>query len=824
MKEKQLKWLKYDLHMHSHHSSKKDGNRVKNMSAKEYVDTLISRDVDVFSVTDHNIYSKEYYAELREYITDKDIKLIDGVELDVYVDTNFFQMGVYFAPNEKPDQIEKAIKKIYNNGNKPTISCIISELLKLSIKFILIPEGDKARGVTQLVKHFDTFTYVEITKYAMYKIFSGYDVKENFDKDSQNRWASNFFKSTQKFEQLLPLKNDDEINVIMSNIKKKIKSNEIQLDEDETIIYDYIIKYGQYFTYFSFSDWHNAEKYEPPKNNFIFGSLETYFESFEIGVLDPTSRIKISFENEIPILGSIINSVSFTINDEQQTVFFSPGLNVIVGKRGSGKSLLVSVIERLKDGKHSGLEKYKKNYKVSNIIGKNYGKVDILLGSLSKMAVLEQNEIRNIYENPDYVTNSITSKFPEINELNMTALYLIRDLLMKLKPTNPNHKSLTSNIMQIKKNDNYFLAHFPLINSSNFTKNIKNGVEFMEAAINDLKNIGYNPSELTLKISELKIIANIYAKKLNLFNQLITVNNQRITSRNETAGEIEKINRNNRVEIGQSLEVLKVNLSNLLRFKKLEYLLKNFRIDSLPVEKKREGKYLFITSYRFPEDLNEVVLQKATAEIKKIKVENDVDRLKKYLWGDVDLLSNKTLGEEFKKFLNEDIFIPKKDFYQIEKLDTAVDDISNSIDVENLESNKSIINLNNTSLGTKSVAYLDMMFDSDEPIMLLDQPEDNIDNDYISKFLVPIIKSKKTDKQLIFVTHNPSVAVYGDAFNYIFSSNEDNKIAYQNYFIESAQDREKILSILDGGKPSFSNRNQKYGNILGEEEHGNIDN
>ena len=98
--------------------------------------------------------------------------------------------------------------------------------------------------------------------------------------------------------------------------------------------------------------------------------------------------------------------------------------------------------------------------------------------------------------------------------------------------------------------------------------------------------------------------------------------------------------------------------------------------------------------------------------------------------------------------------------------------------------------------------------------------EDNIDNEYISKVLVPNIKEKKKIKQLIFVTHNPSVVVYGDAFNYIYAENND-KINYSNYLIEKTEDKEKLLNILEGGRRSFSNRNQKFGNILGEEEYGN---
>ena len=68
---------------------------------------------------------------------------------------------------------------------------------------------------------------------------------------------------------------------------------------------------------------------------------------------------------------------------------------------------------------------------------------------------------------------------------------------------------------------------------------------------------------------------------------------------------------------------------------------------------------------------------------------------------------------------------------------------------------------------------------------------------------------------MIFITHNPSVAVYADSFTYIYASNND-RIEYRNYYIESYQDKEGILDILDGGSFSFSDRNLKYGDIKGE--------
>ena len=52
-------------------------------------------------------------------------------------------------------------------------------------------------------------------------------------------------------------------------------------------------------------------------------------------------------------------------------------------------------------------------------------------------------------------------------------------------------------------------------------------------------------------------------------------------------------------------------------------------------------------------------------------------------------------------------------------------------------------------------------------------------------------------------------------------TNDGKNIDYTNYIIEKKEDKEQLINILEGGRPSFSNRNHKFGNILGEEEYDN---
>ena len=56
--------------MHSYYSKSKDKTRVKQMSAKDYVDALLDKGINIFSITDHDVYSSSYYDDIRKYIID----------------------------------------------------------------------------------------------------------------------------------------------------------------------------------------------------------------------------------------------------------------------------------------------------------------------------------------------------------------------------------------------------------------------------------------------------------------------------------------------------------------------------------------------------------------------------------------------------------------------------------------------------------------------------------------------------------------------------------------------------------------------------------
>lgn len=145
------------------------------------------------------------------------------------------------------------------------------------------------------------------------------------------------------------------------------------------------------------------------------------------------------------------------------------------------------------------------------------------------------------------------------------------------------------------------------------------------------------------------------------------------------------------------------------------------------------------------------------------------------------------------------------------------------------------------SPGKKALVLLKLLIslaESKSPI-LIDQPEDDLDNKSISDDLITFIKKKKIERQIIVVTHNANVVVAGDAeqvivanqrgnttpnhefrFEYRAGSIEDNLPVCDDSgetilgLLNSQGIQQHICDILEGGEKAFAKRKNKY-NIKG---------
>jgi hypothetical protein len=126
--------------------------------------------------------------------------------------------------------------------------------------------------------------------------------------------------------------------------------------------------------------------------------------------------------------------------------------------------------------------------------------------------------------------------------------------------------------------------------------------------------------------------------------------------------------------------------------------------------------------------------------------------------------------------------------------------------------------LDSLSTGQKATAVLLLLLLESEAPLVVDQPEDDLDNRFITEGVVPIMRQEKRRRQFVFSTHNANIPVLGDAelILGLAASGEGReghaKIAPEHMgSIDSKPVRELVEEILEGGKDAFEMRRSKYG-------------
>lgn len=105
-----------------------------------------------------------------------------------------------------------------------------------------------------------------------------------------------------------------------------------------------------------------------------------------------------------------------------------------------------------------------------------------------------------------------------------------------------------------------------------------------------------------------------------------------------------------------------------------------------------------------------------------------------------------------------------------------------------------------------------LLVDKDDIPIVIDQPEENLDNQTIFRILVKCIKKAKERRQVIMVTHNPNLAVVCDAEQIIHASCDKtaSRFDYESGAIENPYIKDMVVQILEGTEPAFRNRQSKY--------------
>lgn len=112
-----------------------------------------------------------------------------------------------------------------------------------------------------------------------------------------------------------------------------------------------------------------------------------------------------------------------------------------------------------------------------------------------------------------------------------------------------------------------------------------------------------------------------------------------------------------------------------------------------------------------------------------------------------------------------------------------------------------------------------ILVDRSQTPIVLDQPEENLDNETVSTFLVPAIRTARNHRQVIIVTHNPNLAVYCDADQVILAELDRvaARISYRSGAIEQTEVRTWLINVLEGTGRAFVKRHLVYSIGVGGE-------
>lgn len=785
-------FLRVDLHIHTDMSKKTKLNDYKGtFSIQTVYEKMMGNSVMIFSLTDHNIINVSAYTEYYNTFTNEnDPLLLIGTELDIDVNGIRYHSLIIFCHHDKENvnRISDALEKHYAaNG-----SALEERVITLGQIVDLFPTDD--------------FFFIPHAGNCSNSLVDAY---------------RNDIPYAQKMLLLMP-------SCALEKVQQKA-------------IAHYNDSFGKHMpdthrdrkdiAYIQFSDNHNIEKYplvhkgesNNPPHEFYYVKGGKNYETLRQAFIDPESRIKSETElAALPRNPNHLEGLKITgctkINDTHLT--FSPHLNVIIGGRSSGKSLLMSMfgkcIDRLPENhtydemlstatvetktkreaaysgastldaepiwiKQGDIIRYFEQFHLDELANK--------VGKKHERAMARQNLIQKrdeLKKDINALTEAYNEAYERLNERNFvlhertiteslsdeytvkfnkdTILDEIGDSTERLKEAGQQLLAVSHALDAVKEND--FIS---------FTDEESQLIKAFEQLIQD-KLRHYRAEGLVSRRREkfVKLIDEI----------LLQMNSELGSAAEDKTNAIRKIgdladNIKCKFESGAKLLLISNQISALSCHEVEEFDLHD------------ETK--FVVEAIYDTRPNDIVLD-------AIKGADETKSLYSNL---LSLISNqksvKNLGGNTPGSLKrklETLFAPLYDCY------TKPDESLKYADLSTSKGN---------SPGYNSEKYLEILLSqADSNLVFIDQPEDNLGNNFIAETLVSMIREQKFKGQVFLVTHNPAIVVYGDAESIIIACNDNQKISYRQIVLEDQKSQKEVCRILDGGEYIFDRRAKKY--------------
>ena len=758
--------INIDLHIHSIASSYKDGDIVKN-STKNNIPVLISalesKNINMFSITDHNRFDYELYCEIKKYIENNQIvrKILPGIEFDVQLDPEYKKCHIVTifddSDEKKLSEIMNVIKSIRLLTNKDDVYTIdeFEKILKsIRLKTVLIVHQkqalDNKTGKTDSLSaacedpsYFLKTGYVDLLEY-------GSERTEGILKDSLNSLDISF-----------PL--------------------------------------------ITGSDCHDWTSY--PYRDSTSKKIERRFSSFKCltsfkGLLMSISSFSSRANRNKNVNSHFIKEIK--IGDE--TYPLSNGINAIIGDNGSGKSLLLNLL-------CNGDKKYYEKIVRDNKLAYNYNDTSFQKDSINyipqgdiKKRVIDgtlfdkNSEFYNEITTKSIFSERITNYFDGINKYVMKNI-AINEELNKLK-------SKSIEIIPVKRN-----FYLPVIDANIDIENLdydKDRVDTLKTKLDllveefQLNKTYYNDLSLSTKFEQaLKSLGEVYNLVLQNYNSKEKINkakaivstklNAYSTSLNSRRTSNEKRNK----DILNGYTNFKNDIVKFIKLKSESNIFPSFPSKIDGVSRKQINDYEFIKTTNY----------------------NDLDLKQDFYKA---CFNDKYTESVLRTIKTRDVYVSALkgctslqalDKYKETKIKGFIDDYSKENTFITEVSSKSSIGNTPGEISLVYYKYLIQEKESDFCILAIDQPEDDINPKRIEEFLLKFLGSIRDKKQVLLVTHNPLLVVNLDVDNVIYLNKNNNEVSIKYGALEYDEE-DNILDLikenLDGGYKAIEGRLKKY--------------
>ncbi len=861
-------WLKADFHLHTKADKEFKYAGEANNFIKEYIEELKKNNVGIGIITNHNKFDLEEYKALRKKAVKEDIYLLPGIEFSCKDGAKGIHLLIVFSydwidnkenRNYIADFITTAFAGISNCDLPPYPNSKFglqeaSENLDAYKKdyFLIMAHIDDNNGIFKELEGRNLEVFIK-SKVFQRKVI-GLQKSRSFD--NREKIARIIGDDVSTFLEGSDPKQLNEVGV--NRRQKDEKGNEVE-KESFLKIGDYNFEAVKY----ALTDKENRVAPKKPKiSNAYIKSI-----AFEGGLLDQIEiNLSPELNNFIGIRGSgkssILEILRYTLGISlgSQASDKEYKNNLIEHVLKSGGKVIVTVVNE-----------HKKEYRIEKIYGQKediydddghidapsvdtvfqkpvyFGQKDLSNKNIDFEADLVKKLIGNrlediqssINQKIDEIENIVSAfkKLDNLDELEKEVSNSIKDTTFKLKLYK--EKGVEDKLLQQSRFD---------ADESRFEESLKEILNFkneLESLINDYTIFFH---KTTFRSEENK---EIFLEADNLFKQVVIEFNKLNDIKSNTAKYaatfkdiVKKLNEKKEslkedfAKIKREIDIPNLNPDDFL---KLNRQVKISELKLIEIDKSERAKVAYRTSLNNKiSELNNLwyeefhILEKEVKRINEydnslsisVKYKGRKDKLLKKLqqifkgsgirgvtyeaiqstyqdfieiYRDLENLGtklniNENLSAEFKKRFNDDILelitFRVEDGFTIKYNDKPLKD---------------------HSLGQRATALiLFLLAQKETNVLIIDQPEDDLDNQTIYEDVIKAIKSLKGRMQFIFATHNANIPVLGDSEKIISCKYFEDKIKLDDGTIDNPKIQRQIITIMEGGKEAFNRRKNIY--------------